>query len=65
MKLSRRATSAWSATPPIFNGILSVFSLQPAPDACLVPRVLLTEARFEIALLARYDDEVRVRLAPS
>jgi hypothetical protein len=42
---------------PYFSGILSVFSLQPAPDACLVPRVLLTEARFEIALLARYDDE--------
>src|SRR5215469_18266751 len=34
-----------------------VFSLQPAPDACLVPLVFVAEARFEVALLARYDDE--------
>jgi len=34
-----------------------VFSLQPAPDACLVPLVFGAEARFEVALLARYDDE--------
>src|SRR5215469_11669597 len=35
-----------------------VFSLQqPAPDARLVPLVFVAEARFEVALLARYDDE--------
>jgi len=31
--------------------------LEPAPDVCSVRRVFLTEACFEIALLAGYDDE--------
>ena len=42
---------------PAFNGILRAFSLQPAPDACLVPLVFVAEARFEVALLARYREE--------
>jgi len=42
---------------PGFSGILRPFSLQPAPDACLVPPVFVAEACFEVALLARYDDE--------
>ena len=33
------------------------FALQPAPNACPVPRVFLVEVLTQISLLARYDDE--------